>query len=86
MKLLLFFYLITLVDSLKLNKFCINCKYSVPDKDGKPEYAKCSKFPIENAKFLVTGNVIDKDFYYCSTARNFFSMCGKNATKYKKKM
>jgi hypothetical protein len=43
------------------------------------------KFPEKNNKFLVTGNYEVKDFNYCSIARAYDHMCGKNATEYVKK-
>jgi hypothetical protein len=45
---------------------------------------------LDESKFLVTGinsNSIlsEKDYMYCSTARQFNHMCGKEGTFYKKK-
>ena len=74
-----------LVDSIK-PKFCINCKHFVKPPDGMSnEYAKCSIFIGENQKFLVDGVHSNSNYKYCSTARNFEGLCGRNATKYKKK-
>ena len=85
MKFFLFLFMISLIDSLKVNKYCVNCKHFIQDKDFKNEYAKCALFPIEDGKFLVTGKITSENYYYCSTARISSSMCGKNATKYKRK-
>jgi hypothetical protein len=74
-----------LVDSIK-PKFCINCKHFVKPPDGMSnEYAKCSIFIGETQKFLVDGVHRQSDYKYCSTARQFEDLCGKNATKYKKR-
>jgi len=74
-----------LVDSIK-PKFCINCKHFVKPPYGMSnEYARCSLFTTENRKYLVDGVHRNSDYKYCSTAREFDSLCGKNATKYKKR-
>lgn len=78
-------YILVLTTSLKINhKFCINCKYLIPDNLYNNKYSKCSLFPCNSVNYLVTGNENIKNFYYCSTARASDSMCGINATKYKK--
>jgi hypothetical protein len=70
-------------------KFCINCKYFKKDFFKLDEFAKCQAFPIipDNNDYLVTG--IEKkqiiDYHYCSTARNFDSMCGQEGKKYEQK-
>jgi len=39
---------------------------------------------LENsANFLVSG-VEDKDYYFCSTARQYENLCGKEGKNYKK--
>lgn len=74
-----------LVDSIK-PKFCINCKYFVKPSGGTSnELAKCSLFAIESQKYLIDGVHRHSNYRYCYTAREFDSLCGKNATKYKKK-
>ena len=70
-------------------KICIHCKYFIPD-DISDVYGKCSFFPkIEknNANYLVTGNNDPSllDYEYCSTARKYEDMCGKEGKKYKRK-
>ena len=74
-----------MVDSLKIReKFCVNCKFFRKDIDtNKNKYGQCTLFPIDN-NYLVTGNKNSSKYYYCTTARAFDSMCGKNATKYQK--
>jgi hypothetical protein len=69
-------------------KLCINCKYIIKNDikdDNKMIYSKCSFFPrLENsANFLVSG-VEDKDYFFCSTARQYDNMCGKEGKNYKK--
>ena len=85
MKIFLLFSFLSFIDSLKINKFCVNCKHIIQDKQYNNEYAKCSLFPMNNGLFLVTGKVSNDNYYYCSTARISENMCGQNATKYTKK-
>lgn len=78
-------------------KFCINCKYFIPDIGSDIEYikyGKCSLFPIipiidnnNHNPFLVTGKNEEKvlDYSYCMTSRKFDNMCGENGKRYKKK-
>jgi hypothetical protein len=57
------------------------------------KFMKCSQFQINeelnNSNFLVTGinsnSISEQDYVYCSTARNFSHMCGKEGKMYKKK-
>ena len=93
--LILLFHLFVLLKSINI---CKNCKYFIPDDSFSSQifYAKCAALPkIENVdlKYLVSGPTendqhmqdhID-DYYYCSTSRNFESLCGKEGKKYKKK-
>jgi hypothetical protein len=65
-------------------KLCINCKHYIPN-NGKPEYGSCAMFTIENPKSLVDGLVRDNQYYTCSTARSWTNLCGKTATKYRKR-
>lgn len=72
-------------------KFCINCKYYIPDDKNKLEYGKCSLFKYNidknDEKYLVTGIQIPiiTEYSFCTLARNYDSMCGKEAKKYKRK-
>lgn len=85
MYLIIILYIIILTNSLKINhKFCINCKYFIQNESGNNEYGRCSLFPYDTEKYLVTGEKKKQDYYYCSTARSYNNMCGVNATKYKK--
>ena len=66
-------------------KFCANCMHCVLDK-ADPQYSTCRLFPRFNAEFLVTGNPKDIQKYkFCSTARQYDDMCGKDATKFEAK-
>jgi len=85
--LLTLFSVFILTSSVDMNlKFCVNCRYFIPNTDGlKSEYGKCSVFPYENTKFLVDGIIRDTEFFTCSTARSSEKLCGKNGNRYKKK-
>jgi len=66
-------------------KLCINCKYFLINNNNN-ELSKCSLFPkeIDNSNFLVTGIEEEKivDYSYCSTARQFYHMCGNEGKMY----
>lgn len=73
-------------------KFCIDCKFFKKDSSicsfNNNKYGKCSLFENEeeNNYFLVDG--IDnskKEYTYCSIARKYENMCGKEGKFYKKK-
>ena len=68
-------------------KICINCKHFVSSNNNNNEYGKCSLFPRSENKItaLVTGIHKPDDYYYCSTARDFDTMCGKEGTCFEKK-
>lgn len=69
-------------------KLCVNCKFFINDIIGD-EFGKCSLFPKQESSefnFLVTGiKNIDIDYYYCSSARQYEDLCGKEGNKYKNK-
>jgi len=65
-------------------KFCVDCKYFVPEELNRNQYGTCSLFLRSSSELLVTGIKNSNHFHYCSTARSIDTMCGKNATKYKK--
>ena len=69
------------------SKFCINCKFFTNNIITRNEFGKCSLFPIveKNDEFLVTGNK-KVDYTYCSIARKYDDMCGKEGKKYKNKL
>lgn len=61
-------------------KFCKNCKNFIPNINSKN--GKCRILPMNLKNYLVTGNSDDIEYYYCTTAREYDDMCGKNASKY----
>ena len=71
-------------------RLCVNCKYFIkPDDILDTGYGKCSKHPKEednNMNYLVTGikNQNQKQYWYCSTARKYDTMCGPDGKDYKK--
>ena len=82
---LLYTYMFLLVGSMKTKtKFCVNCRHFIPNESNN-EYGKCSLFVYENSKYLVDGVIRDNDYYACSTARSWNSLCGKAGKNYKKK-
>lgn len=84
MLLLIFLCMFLLADSIK-PKLCINCKYFVNPPAGINEYARCSLFLVNSPKFLIDGVHRNQDYRHCYNAREFDDLCGKNATKFKKK-
>ena len=58
---------------------CVNCRFFKADPF-MHKYGKCIKFPTENDPLysLVTGKPDStyKKYYYCSTARSIYNMCG----------
>ena len=73
-------------------KFCIDCKFFKKDSSissfDNNKYGKCTLFENErgNDNFLVDG--IDnskKEYTYCSIARKYEDMCGKEGKFYEKK-
>ena len=90
---LTFFYMILSSISLQVKpNFCVNCKFAINEYYNN-KFIKCALFPIndlfDEANFLVTGinsnSISEQDFIYCSTARQFNHMCGKEGKMYKKK-
>ena len=86
------FYFTNLYVSLQtpIPKFCKNCKHFIADDPwfGK-EFGKCKLFQeIEDDDlFLVTGQKSPekKKYKYCSTARKYEYLCGKEGKCYKRK-
>lgn len=76
--------------SLTVNtpKLCINCRYIIKDKTDVT-LSKCSLFPrqIDNPENLINGIKKEevKNYYYCSTARTFDTLCGSDGSKHKRK-
>jgi hypothetical protein len=65
-------------------KLCVNCKFFVNDFAGNNKYGKCSLFPTEisDMNYFVTG-IQNMDYYYCSVARQYENLCGKEGNSYK---
>jgi hypothetical protein len=65
-------------------KLCVNCKFFIKDPENGLEHGKCSLFPTEEStvSFLVTGYKNIDNYYYCLTARQYESMCGKEGVNY----
>jgi len=63
-------------------KVCIHCKYFL-NTGTETKHGKCSFFPLQETDFhfLVTG-IENKDYFYCSTARQHEAMCGIQGKKY----
>jgi hypothetical protein len=70
-------------------KLCINCKHFKKDIFTDNTFGKCKLFPkkIDNSNYLVDGvrKKTKPDYFYCSTARDFEEMCGKNGNFFLKK-
>ena len=69
-------------------KFCVNCKYFIKNYFAGNKFGKCSLLPIEieDNDFLVDGSRENKkmDYNYCSIARQYDNMCGKEGKLYEK--
>ena len=67
---------------------CINCKFFRKPFMNDNKYGQCSLFPEKerDIDYFVTGIEKDMSFYYCSTARNYDHMCGKEGKKYVNKL
>lgn len=69
-------------------KLCANCKFFKHNFIFDKKFGKCMLFPTtekESIDYYVTGNKMETKYEYCSIARNYDDMCGKEGTKYKKK-
>jgi hypothetical protein len=91
----IFYYniLSTISANQNIPKFCKDCKFFKNDFFSGSEFAKCSAFPIieiekDNSVFLVNGYKKEskKDFKYCSTARQYEHLCGKEGKFYERKV
>lgn len=67
-------------------KLCINCNFFTNSVSNDNTHGKCVLFPQEenNVNFLVSGTEYN-DYYYCTTARTYEHLCGKEGKKYKRK-
>ena len=69
-------------------KLCVNCRFFITDY-GNGKFGKCSLFPVKDYDddFLVNGIAEKKPLRYnfCSTARSYDNMCGKEGKLHKRK-
>jgi hypothetical protein len=79
----------TISTNLDKPRLCIDCKFFRKNFLTDSGYGKCSLFVRENRidNYLVNGNkkIPENDYYFCSTARDFDSLCGKEGTYLEKK-
>jgi hypothetical protein len=79
--------LLPLYESHIKPKLCVNCKFFKTDFISN-KYGKCSFFVTqkEDEYFLVNGvDNSKKDYAFCSIARKYEDMCGKDGKFYEKK-
>ncbi len=68
------------------SKFCVNCKFHITADELL--YSKCNLYQkftkSAQINYLVTGQNSSEeiDYNYCTIARQFEDMCGKNGSKY----
>ena len=64
-------------------KLCVNCKFFMSNFISGKEYGKCSLFPSKEPEIdLVTGIKRCPKYKFCSIARDYDDMCGKEGKKY----
>ena len=69
--------LLFLVSAAALEPLCITCKHFINVRNTR--YSRCKMFPVLNMKDDQVNEYSHyalNDYYYCSTARTFASMCG----------
>jgi len=75
-------------------KLCVNCKFFKNEYIIFNRFGKCSLFPKDeepidknDIHFLVDGtkNIKEIEYYFCSTARNYDDMCGKEGKRFQQK-
>jgi hypothetical protein len=68
-------------------KLCVNCKFFTNSFANDNKYGQCSLFPKKEKKkeFLATGQIQNVEYKYCSVARYYDDMCGKEGKLYKNK-
>ena len=85
---ILFFILCASVVSVK-PKLCVNCKFFDVSTSVINKFGKCTLFPKEpkDEFFLVDGikTIEPQEYNFCSVARDFDNMCGKDGKFYEKK-
>jgi len=69
---------------------CIHCKFFRPGFMADKKFGECVKFPKveDNVEFYVTGKTWPQrlDSHYCTTARSFDHMCGKEGKLFEKQL
>ena len=67
-------------------KLCVNCKFFKNNFLDENKFGKCSLFQKPDMDididYFVTGVKKKSDLQYCSIARNYDNMCGKEGKKY----
>jgi hypothetical protein len=67
---------------------CVQCKFFKKDFWNDPKFGKCTLFstPVEDYDYLVTGMKTPKkvEYDFCSIARKYESMCGKEGKFFQK--
>ena len=67
-------------------KLCVNCKFFMNNFLDDNKFGKCSLFQKTemdiDINYFVTGIKKKSDLQFCSIARNYDSMCGKEGKKY----
>ena len=64
-------------------KLCIDCKFFLKDSFTSNKYGKCLLFTREdNDSFLVDGIKKENEHTFCSVARKYENMCGKEGKFY----
>ena len=70
-------------------KLCVNCKFFMNNFLDDNKFGKCSLFQKTemdiDINYFVTGIKKKSDLQFCSIARNYDSMCGKEGKKYANK-
>jgi hypothetical protein len=85
MKLFVCYFLIIPVLALHevTPKLCVNCKFFMNSFLSGNQYGKCSFFPTTKPEIdLVTGIKTEAKHQFCSIAREYENMCGKEGKKY----
>jgi hypothetical protein len=73
-------------------KFCVDCEHFLPQINGAT-YGKCKAFPRTDTlkkvetDYMVSGffSEAEVEYFYCSSAREYEHMCGRNGTKFQGK-
>lgn len=76
-------------DTNEVYKFCVDCEHYLPHISN-PTYGRCKAFPrtysLNKAEtaYMVSGvfSEAEVEYFFCSSAREYQNMCGRNATKF----